>query len=68
MHITHKTINILYHLYTLLPTLTSIQYIGLPMGDDDYDNELPLLEELGIRFDHIWSKTQAVINPTKVRK
>ena len=34
--------------------------------DDDYENEPPLLEELGIRFDHIWSKTQAVINPTKV--
>lgn len=34
--------------------------------DDDDDNEPPLLEELGIRFDHIWSKTQAVINPTKV--
>lgn len=37
------------------------------MGDNDYENEPPLLEELGIRFDHIWSKTQAVINPTKVR-
>ena len=36
--------------------------------DDDYENEPPLLEELGIRFDHIWSKTQAVINPTKVRE
>ena len=33
---------------------------------DDFDNEPPLLEELGVRFDHIWSKTQAVINPTKV--
>jgi hypothetical protein len=33
--------------------------------EDDYENELPLLEELGIRFDHIWSKTQAVINPIK---
>eukprot|EP01039_Chlorochromonas_danica_P011743 gene11743-13193_t len=32
---------------------------------EDYENEPPLLEELGIRFDHIWSKTQAVINPTK---
>lgn len=32
---------------------------------DDYSNEPPLLEELGIRFDHILSKTQAVINPTK---
>jgi hypothetical protein len=36
-------------------------------GDDDYENEPPLLEELGIRFDHIWMKTQAVINPTKVQ-
>jgi hypothetical protein len=26
--------------------------------DEDYDNEPPLLEELGIRFDHIWAKTQ----------
>ena len=34
--------------------------------DEDYDNEPPLLEELGIRFDHILLKTQAVINPTKV--
>lgn len=33
--------------------------------DDDYDNELPLLEELGIRFEHILSKTQAVIHPLK---
>lgn len=36
--------------------------------DDDYDNEPPLLEELGIRVDHIWSKTQAVIVPNKVMK
>ena len=37
------------------------------VGDDeDYENELPLLEELGIRFDHIWSKTQAVMYPHKV--
>ena len=38
-----------------------------PMGalndEDNYDNEPPLLEELGIRFDHIWTKTQAVVNP-----
>lgn len=33
---------------------------------EDYDHEPPLLEELGIHFGHIWSKTQAVINPTKV--
>lgn len=36
--------------------------------DDDFSNEPPLLEELGIRFDHIWSKTQAVLLPTKVRQ
>lgn len=35
---------------------------------EDFEHEPPLLEELGIRFDHIWSKTQAVINPTKVWK
>ena len=34
--------------------------------EDDFSNEPPLLEELGIRFDHIWNKTQAVIMPTKV--
>lgn len=33
---------------------------------EDYSNEPPLLEELGIRFDHIWSKTQAVVNLRKV--
>lgn len=34
--------------------------------EEDYENEPPLLEELGIRFDHIWDKTKVVINPTKV--
>lgn len=33
--------------------------------DEDYENEPPLLEELGINFEHIWSKTLAVILPTK---
>ncbi len=33
---------------------------------EDFDNEPPLLEELGIRFDHIWSKTQAVLYVNKV--
>lgn len=33
--------------------------------DEDYENEPPLLEELGINFEHIWSKTLAVIIPTK---
>lgn len=33
--------------------------------EEDYENEPPLLEELGINFEHIWSKTLAVILPTK---
>lgn len=35
------------------------------LDEEDYENEPPLLEELGIHFDHIWSKTQAVLYPTK---
>jgi hypothetical protein len=35
-------------------------------SEGDYENEPPLLEELGINFDHIWAKTQAVLIPTKV--
>ena len=30
-----------------------------------YDNEPPLLEELGINFDHIWKKGVAVLNPLR---
>ncbi|GLD97768.1 hypothetical protein PINS_up006465 [Pythium insidiosum] len=33
--------------------------------DEDYENEPPLLEELGINFEHIWTKTQSVLLPTK---
>ena len=33
--------------------------------DDDYDSEPPLIEELGINFDHIYLKTQAVIYPNR---
>lgn len=33
--------------------------------EEDYENEPPLLEELGINFEHIWSKTLAVVLPTK---
>ena len=32
---------------------------------DDYDNEPPLLEELGVNIEHIVSKTKAVMSPTK---
>jgi hypothetical protein len=41
-----------------------MQY-GAGIDEEDYDNEPPLLEELGVRFDHIWAKTQAVIHPFK---
>uniref|UniRef100_A0A914Y896 Protein YIPF n=1 Tax=Panagrolaimus superbus TaxID=310955 RepID=A0A914Y896_9BILA len=39
--------------------------IGKTAATDDYDygNEPPLLEELGINFDHIRQKTFAVLNP-----
>ena len=31
----------------------------------DFDYEPPLLEELGINFEHIWQKTLSVLNPLK---
>lgn len=40
---------------------------GSNFYEEDYENEPPLLEELGIRFDHIYSKTHAVMYPTQVR-
>ena len=33
------------------------------LGATDFDNEPPLLEELGINFEHIYSKTKCVLNP-----
>ena len=33
--------------------------------DEDYSNEPPLLEELGINFTHIWSKTKTVLLPIR---
>ncbi|XP_054438233.1 protein YIPF7 [Pteronotus mesoamericanus] len=59
-------------------TLTSAGYTGQffqPASNPDYysqspyidsfDEEPPLLEELGINFDHIWQKTLTVLNPLK---
>ncbi|XP_005111531.2 protein YIPF5 [Aplysia californica] len=34
-------------------------------GGDSYEDEPPLMEELGINFDHIVQKTMAVLNPLK---
>ncbi|XP_022328200.1 protein YIPF5-like [Crassostrea virginica] len=36
-----------------------------PSSSDGYEEEPPLLEELGINFDHITQKTLAVLNPFK---
>ena len=33
--------------------------------DDDEDNAPPLMEELGINFEHILLKTQAVLYPNR---
>jgi hypothetical protein len=33
--------------------------------DDDIENEAPLLDELGINFEHILLKTQAVLYPNR---
>ncbi|XP_028843532.1 protein YIPF7 [Denticeps clupeoides] len=45
---------------------------AMPSGTADYpgiagsfEEEPPLLEELGINFDHIWQKTLTVLNPLK---
>lgn len=40
--------------------------VSASYDNEDYENEPPLLEELGIRFDHIWTKTQAVLYLNKV--
>ncbi|XP_021118069.1 protein YIPF7 isoform X2 [Heterocephalus glaber] len=61
-----------------LEMLTTASYSGLlfqPASNSEYysqspyidsfDEEPPLLEELGINFDHIWQKTLTVLNPMK---
>jgi hypothetical protein len=39
--------------------------VGGSTGEEDYSNEPPLLEELGINFEHIWVKTKVVMVPVK---
>ncbi|XP_050005605.1 protein YIPF7 [Alexandromys fortis] len=46
------------------PAATSDYYPQCP-SEDGFDEEPPLLEELGINFDHIWQKTLTVLNPMK---
>lgn len=38
---------------------------AMPSGTDFSEEEPPLLEELGINFDHIWQKALTVLNPFK---
>ncbi|KAF4090232.1 hypothetical protein AMELA_G00049620 [Ameiurus melas] len=38
---------------------------GAAEHTDSFEEEPPLLEELGINFDHIWQKTLTVLNPMK---
>ncbi|XP_018422845.1 PREDICTED: protein YIPF5 [Nanorana parkeri] len=45
---------------TYTPTSTESVY------GSSFDDEPPLLEELGINFDHIWQKTLTVLHPLKV--
>ena len=37
-------------------------------GAEDYENEPPLLEELGINAEHILQKTLAVLNPFRATR
>jgi len=37
--------------------------IPAPQYEEDYENEQPLLEELGVNFPHIYSKSRAVLFP-----
>ncbi|ESO90672.1 hypothetical protein LOTGIDRAFT_233682 [Lottia gigantea] len=47
------------------PQAPPAAYSAPPGGPDDYENEPPLMEELGINFDHIIQKTLTVLNPMK---
>jgi len=49
---------------TILTPDTSQSFTAPPAGDG-YEDEPPLMEELGINFDHIVQKTLAVLNPLK---
>ncbi|XP_035482283.1 protein YIPF5 [Scophthalmus maximus] len=48
------------------PTQTYTPSPAQSMYSSGFDDEPPLLEELGINFDHIWQKTLTVLHPLKV--
>lgn len=39
---------------------------GVPSGSSSFEDEEPLLDELGIHPDQIWKKTKAILNPLRV--
>ncbi|XP_006021794.1 protein YIPF7 [Alligator sinensis] len=41
------------------------EFLSHSNSSGSFDEEPPLLEELGINFDHIWQKTLTVLNPMK---
>ncbi|KAA8586735.1 hypothetical protein FQN60_000571 [Etheostoma spectabile] len=47
------------------PTHTYTPSSSQSMYSSGFDDEPPLLEELGINFDHIWQKTLTVLHPMK---
>ncbi|XP_004076177.1 protein YIPF5 isoform X1 [Oryzias latipes] len=47
------------------PTQTYTPSASQSMYSNSFDDEPPLLEELGINFDHIWQKTLTVLHPLK---
>ncbi|XP_067854096.1 protein YIPF5-like isoform X1 [Heptranchias perlo] len=56
------------HLYAghiLQPTEMYTPFVPSSAIYGDTDDEPPLLEEIGINFDHIWQKTLTVLNPMK---
>ncbi|XP_067422812.1 protein YIPF5 isoform X2 [Emydura macquarii macquarii] len=48
------------------PTQTYTPTAAQSFYGSSFEDEPPLLEELGINFDHIWQKTLTVLHPLKV--
>ncbi|KAG8506990.1 Protein YIPF5, partial [Galemys pyrenaicus] len=48
------------------PSQTYTSATPQPFYGNNFEDEPPLLEELGINFDHIWQKTLTVLHPLKV--
>lgn len=49
----------------MTPTASPMPAENYSSDPYDFENEMPLMEELGINFDHITQKTLAVLNPLR---